>query len=963
MNLNGGAGDDYFIFGSNAVLTGAIDGGADSNILDYTAYTTDVTVNIAAGTSTGTNGIANIEIVDGGRGTNTIIGDENDNILYGGSSNDILIGGGGNDTYIIHDNWGTDTIVEMAGGGNDTLLFSHVSALTGIVTFTFGPTTFTVTGGGTLTGSGIENFIGGDFGNNFVLQNGAVVAGNISGGSGGHNNLDFSGYNAPRHVNLTGIGTLNGFKGQEAAIVGTFDNINALIGSTQPGDSLTGLNVTSTWNLAGGTSGSYTALQRTLTLSGVDLLLGNNSADTFNISSHATLNLNGGAGNDTFAFADHASFTGTLDGGLGTDILDYSAYTSSLMVDLSSNSAAHVTGSVSNIENISGGSAADTLTGDSGNNVINGNGGNDTLAGGAGDDTYLFIGNWGQDIVNELANAGSDTLDFSTILLPLTVSIHTASLEVTGGANSVNHFAHEVEIVLAGSAADTFAFDNGATYAGTLDGGSGLDDTLTFSAYTLGRQVVLTGVGTLDGFNGYVTDTLGAFKNMNILVGSSAGDDQLVGANTPSVWTIDGTYRYFSGNPFDFSAIENLLGGSAIDCFDILGTPAINLNGGAGDDIFVFAGNDTLLTGDIDGGPGSDTLDFSALTISRRIRFTNYASNDGFVGVDSSRVPVMTGSFSHINGIIGSSDPVDPDVLVGLDRSAQWKIGDSNSYHVNPTLSFAGFEQLTGGSGEDTFDVSGVHDVALVGGAGDDIFILKDQAQVAVINGAGGTDIIEYYAFNAPIAYNPANGVATGVSNGYNGVESFIKTYPPLPPPPPPPVISTTEYRQRIVQTIVSLPWIILPASHGNLPIDITCQTCGGVILSLEDGNRIFLGVGNGSQASLTTIQTLPASLPQGFNSIHQMTVQIFQNGQQLSATSGYIQVSFALPACLKDADIAILFWDETLNDGMGGWVEVDFTMLAAQASGDVDRVQAWTKRTGTYLLVVRGAAPCSGGQ
>ena len=53
-----------------------------------------------------------------------------------------------------------------------------------------------------------------------------------------------------------------------------------------------------------------------------------NGADSFTIDGNPTIDLNGGAGDDTFAFTDGAVLNGTIDGETGSDALDLNAYTS-----------------------------------------------------------------------------------------------------------------------------------------------------------------------------------------------------------------------------------------------------------------------------------------------------------------------------------------------------------------------------------------------------------------------------------------------------------------------------------------------------------------------------------------------------------------------------------------------------------------------------------------------------------
>jgi hypothetical protein len=83
-------------------------------------------------------------------------------------------------------------------------------------------------------------------------------------------------------------------------------------------------------------------------------------------------NLTGGAGADTFVFADGAGVDGTIDGGGGTNTLDYSAYSSSVLVDLQTGFATGVGAGIANIQNVTGGAGG----GSGVYNILVGNGGN-----------------------------------------------------------------------------------------------------------------------------------------------------------------------------------------------------------------------------------------------------------------------------------------------------------------------------------------------------------------------------------------------------------------------------------------------------------------------------------------------------------------------------------------------------------------------------------------------------------
>jgi hypothetical protein len=91
QNLVGGTGTDVFKVGAGKGLTGSINGGGGGDWLDYSAWTTPVTVNLVTGAATGiAGGVSNIANVRGGSGNDT---------LTGGGGN-ILIGGAGSNTLV-----------------------------------------------------------------------------------------------------------------------------------------------------------------------------------------------------------------------------------------------------------------------------------------------------------------------------------------------------------------------------------------------------------------------------------------------------------------------------------------------------------------------------------------------------------------------------------------------------------------------------------------------------------------------------------------------------------------------------------------------------------------------------------------------------------------------------------------------------------------------------------------------
>lgn len=147
------------------------------------------------------------------------------------------------------------------------------------------------------------------------------------------------------------------------------------------------------------------------TLLNIDGVRGSSFNDTITGNAQANV-LNGNAGNDIL-------FGGlgndTLDGGVGIDTASYSDKTKAVVVTLNGSTAVTVRvdgvveDSIKNVENLIGGSAADTLTGDTLANVLTGNAGNDNLSGLDGGD--ILNGGKGADVLT--GGNGKDTFVFS----------------------------------------------------------------------------------------------------------------------------------------------------------------------------------------------------------------------------------------------------------------------------------------------------------------------------------------------------------------------------------------------------------------------------------------------------------------------------------------------------------------------------------------------------------------------
>jgi hypothetical protein len=147
-----------------------------------------------------------------------------------------------------------------------------------------------------------------------------------------------------------------------------------------------------------------------------DLLLGGEENDTLiGQAGHDVLHggdgndiHDGGAGDDLFL---RSTGIDSFYGGAGNDTIDYSAHDSAVYIDLTTGvsydnydfaaGTGQLKDSLSNIESAVGTDYTDVIFGTTGDNTLEGGGSGDFLVGGPGDDSYVFGGNFGQDVLQD----------------------------------------------------------------------------------------------------------------------------------------------------------------------------------------------------------------------------------------------------------------------------------------------------------------------------------------------------------------------------------------------------------------------------------------------------------------------------------------------------------------------------------------------------------------------------------
>ncbi len=368
-SLQGGTGDDTFTFGAAGRLTGLLLGGDGADTVNLAAKTTAHTVNLASNTLTSTGGISSIE-----------------NFIAGSATNDVLIAANTNNA------WGISS--RNAGTLNENMSFSGFESLTG----------------GTLVDT-------------FVFAAGANLTGTLTGGSG-TDTVNLASVTIPLQVQLGTTTIITG-------VVERYTAVENIIGNGVAGGSIIGTNAATSWTID--TAGAVAANK--VTYSGIPEVKGGTGTDTVTGPAAATQwvidgansvkvkvgavtvaltgveNLTGGTASDEFIIAPTGTLSGNISGGTGTGLnsIDYSAWTTGVIVNLATTTARNATainGALTNIQIVTGGEGNDTLTGRATlATFLIGLGGNDVLIGGSQRD--LLFGGASADI---LQGAGGDDL-------------------------------------------------------------------------------------------------------------------------------------------------------------------------------------------------------------------------------------------------------------------------------------------------------------------------------------------------------------------------------------------------------------------------------------------------------------------------------------------------------------------------------------------------------------------------
>ncbi|MDY0328369.1 MAG: hypothetical protein RBR07_08990, partial [Arcobacteraceae bacterium] len=621
----------------------------------------------------GSDTLIGIEQLKGSNYADTFIGSDGNDTIYGGAGNDTFTGGLGNDTF--YGETGDDLFISSYNDGDNTY---------------YGGTTDEVNGD-TIDYSGITDSqykVVGDLSNSNISVN---------------NSLDVlqktdTIYNIENLTGGAGDDTLRGNTSKNTLKGGSGDDTLYV---SEGGDRLFGEAGNDTFIFEDGIDASGAVLDGGTTsqttgdvidysdlTDGVSLrLMGTSySAVTVGVTTnhHTIRNINnimGSQGDDTI---EGDSSNNVFDGNSGTDTIVFENAGAKVVANIGNevtlNSITYTanqatgatigTDTITNFENITGGSGDDTLIGNSGINIIYGGIGKDFIFGGEGDDKLygedgddLIAGGEGHDTID--GGEGSDTVtyaDASSVIVNLRGATYGSGY-VTYGVDEYTDKLYSIENVTGSDGDDTI---QGNETNNTLDGAAGIN-TVSYSGAASGVVVNL-------GLQGQTQDTIGDgvdyLANFANLIGSSQVD-------------------ILSGD-----ANSNMINGGAGDD-TIYGIGGSNyLYGGTGDDTIYgkVSGSDF-----VDGGTGNNKIDYSNLDATNSIvvnlsQTTTYNDENG----DSQTVSAITvtgGNVDYIKNINVVEGSQGNDIITGNSGNNTLIGGEGND-----TLNgYAGNNLLIGG--------------------------------------------------------------------------------------------------------------------------------------------------------------------------------------------------------------------------------------------------------------------------
>ena len=619
-----------------------------------------------------------------------------------------LAGGEGNDTFDLLDITQVTLGIDGGIGTNDRLYLSNNNQVVNISKLSGLEHLYGAVGDNTLQGSDTINTWVVDNANQGTVNNGSTTL-NF------YNFTDLEGGNKVDTFTITAvIDSLNAGAGDDVITVQNLGIIGSLIdGGDGDGDKVTLLDDTQTVNISNAVIGVETIIG---SVTGSNFLQASGAINTWLIDG-----TNKGSVNDGAITVNFENFTDLEGTGNNIDNFEVTTTGSVDSINAGAGNDSVLLASVSSVNDapskiaLYGGAGTDSLIVDTSGNTwtFSTNEDGTVMNGGI---TREFTG-----FETQGSAVGSfDTFDYSGFAGPVNINLNSSTGigVVIGNLNDIS------TITGLDDTSNTWLIDGINDGTVTANGGA----TVIFRDFN-----VLTGGNAVDTFT--ITDT-GTFAGT---INGGLGTNTLTGSNTANSWVINSDYAgtlTYSGITTIFNDIANVIGGSAVDTFNVSAT--LNSLSAGDDDDVINLDNINRVTLAIDGDNGNDTVYISS---------ANQTVN---LATDITRVEFLNGTGGNI--------------LQSGNTNNTWAVTSDNNgtFSDNVTLvNFTSFNELIGGSGVDNVTLSANID-NLSTGAGDDIINVDQLSRVQnSIDGGLNTDTINISLGNQIVE----------LGNGFTGIE------------------------------------------------------------------------------------------------------------------------------------------------------------------------------------------------
>ena len=638
------------------------------------------------------------DVIIGNGGDDTLYGYAGDDILTGGKGGDRLIGGAGEDT--LDGGAGVDSAEYSASGEGVTMTLAKVVGAL-----------FTGVYGGDALGdkiSSIERIVGSGYDDSITVAfdtNAAIKYEVVAGYGADSLTVDF-GTAADAAAVVLDIDFDGGFGVDTLILAGKLNLANAADGlAIDLGADAIQLGAVSLTGVENIDLTGFTSNANVVGFTGSDV------ANIITLGDLKKVDIETLAGDDIVKIGDAVKGITGLDGGLGTDLLDFSSRTNGVTLNLATGTLAGkeatstlvgAAGSISGFESVMGSEEADDITGSRYNDVLLGGDGNDILKGGAGTD---FID----------GGSGIDTVSYRGETVGVYIALAGAGYATFSRADGSDYdYILNVERIHGSLSDDVLVGDSADNeligYAGNdiIYGGGGVDDLRGVAGDdtiygNAGNDNIRGDDGADTIYGGAGDDTITGGTGADTIYGG-AGDDTIAGGTgDDTIYTDAGIETITAGDDKDkiiFAASSSYIHeGDTAATFDV---DAVD-GGGGGNDLADFYGTYAYFTKDnVNYGikvdlSDADGTDTASVKLNKETDADEVATLDNIEHISGTFLADTIAGSSVANTIYGNEGN---DILNGLG-------GDDEIYGG------AGDDEIRGGDGSDI----------IYGGAGNDILV------------------------------------------------------------------------------------------------------------------------------------------------------------------------------------------------------------------------------------------------